>query len=538
MASIFSIGISGLNTAQMGLQTTSNNISNVNTPGYNRELVVLVENESGGARVDQIQRQFNLFVADQLNNASSDLAGLRSNQLQVSQLDNIFADSDAGLAPLMQNFFGALQGLSSAPSDVAARQGVIGAADSLTSQFRALDNFLNNMQEGLNSQIQTEVSQINSFSTQIANLNREISVSQARNGEAPNALLNQRDRLVAELSQHLDIKLQIQDGTNYNITAGDGQTLVIGNRHSELVAIGSAADPTRLVVGFVDSAGNTQELAEDVFKAGSLGGLMSFRTETLDGVQNQVGHMAVTLAQAMNLQHQAGTDLNGNPGQDFFAIGAPRTIDHANNTGTAAVSATFTDIPGLVGAEYDLRVSDAATGEFTVVRRDNGQSFTANLDVNNELAFDGLLVNVDDPTLLADGDSYRLQPVRRAAAEIETLVRDTAEVAAAQAGGSGDNRNALAMLDLQNAKLLRGNTSLTQAYMTLISDVGNRAGILSVSLSAQESITLQLQQLQQSESGVNLDEEAVNLIRYQQFFQANARVIETGSTILDTILGL
>ncbi len=103
---------------------------------------------------------------------------------------------------------------------------------------------------------------------------------------------------------------------------------------------------------------------------------------------------------------------------------------------------------------------------------------------------------------------------------------------------SGDNRNALALQSLQNGGLVEGKASLSEAYASLVSDVGNRTNVVQANLSAQSVLTEQLSAVQQSESGVNLDEEAANLIRFQQFYQANAKVIQTGSTLLDTILGI
>ena len=135
--SMFSIGLSGLNAAQNALNTVSNNISNVYTPGYNREITVLNEsNNNSGVRVADIERQYNTFVAAQLNNAKSQSSALNVYSTQVTQIDNLLADREAGLAPLMQDFFSSLEDLASAPSDPASRQGVLGSANTLSAQFR------------------------------------------------------------------------------------------------------------------------------------------------------------------------------------------------------------------------------------------------------------------------------------------------------------------------------------------------------------------------------------------------------------------
>lgn len=552
--SIFSIGLSGLNAAQNALNTTSNNISNVYTPGYNRELAILGEGSAdGGVKVNDIQRQFNRYVADQLNAATSSSSALSAYQTQVSQIDNLLADREAGLAPLMQNFFSSLEDLAGAPSDPASRQGLLGTADTLTAQFRSFDGYLQDMQEGINGQIRDEVTQVNNTTEQLATLNREITLARARNGEAPNGLLNQRDQLVAELSERMDVRLNIQDGKTYNISLPNGQPLVAGTEAYRLEALDSPSDPQRTVLGYRDSAGNRVALPESTVTGGALGGLMTFRAETLDKTQNQIGQLAVSLATGFNDQHAQGMDLNGDQGEDFFSIGAPQAYSHDRNNGDAQVTATrFGDLDALRATDYTVRVSDAAdaTAPFEIVRKDNGESVSyAYDDANDELTFGGVTLTFDGGTLV-DGDRFEVQPVRRAAADMQSAIRDLDKIAAAQPSnpeddpadweftGTGDNRNALALQGLQDVALVGGTASLNQSYAGIVSDVGNRTNIVQVNLDARQGLTEQLKAVQQSESGVNLDEEAANLIRYQQYYAANARVIDTASTVFDTILGL
>ncbi|WP_458525001.1 flagellar hook-associated protein FlgK [Onishia taeanensis] len=628
--SMFTIGLSGLNAAQNALNTTSNNISNVYTPGYNRELTILSEgNTAGGVEVDDIQRQFDRYVADQLNDATSTSTALESYQTQISQIDNLLADDGAGLSPLMQDFFSAMGDLAGAPSDPAARQGVLGSADTLSAQVRSFDAYLQDMQKGINAQIGDEVTQINNTSGQLSTLNREIALAEAKTGEAPNSLLNQRDQLVNDLSARLNVELNVQDGGTYNVTLSNGQPLVAGTQHFELQAISSSADPQRTVVGYKDSGGNLIELNDDRISGGSLGGLMSFRGETLDKTQNQIGQLAVSLATGFNEQHAAGVDLDGDAGEAFFSVGAPRAYAHADNGGTAEVaSAVFGDIGNLRATDYEIRVESAsptAASDFTITRRGSGEALAASdvtFNGSNELTFGGVVVTFDGGSL-QQGDRFEVQPVRRAGRDMQTAISDLDKIATGslvngdteaidsvkaepgnalasgdapwslsvsdQGGGSfdivatddsgtslptfsvqsgdeitvdgvtltlgelregqtlslglngagaGDNRNALALQDLQSNELVAGSATLNASYASMVSDVGNRTNIVQVNLEAQSGLTQQLRGVQQSESGVNLDEEAANLIRYQQYYQANSKVIQTASTVFDTILGL
>ena len=536
--SIFSIGLSGLNSAQVALHTTSNNISNVYTPGYNRELTLFEENGArGGARVSDVQRQFDQFIATQLNSARSASSALQSYQTQVSQIDNLLADTEAGLAPIMQDFFASLQDLAANPSDPASRQGVIGNADTLSAQFRSLDGYLDDMQSGIANQIKSEVIQINNTVQQIANLNKEIILARARSGEAPNAMLNQRDHLISELGERVDISVSMQEGS-YNVSVGNGQPLVAGTQAYSLGTMYSKDDPTRTVVSYLDAAGGERELAEDTFSDGALGGLMNFRSETLDGVQNKIGHLAASLAMAFNELHTDpdSTDLDGNVGTKMFNVAEPRVYSRTGNDGTAVMSAELTNHREMTGEDYRLEVT--AGNEFRITRLDGSLVAESVALTGGELAFGGMTITIDDPALLVEGDSFQILPTRHAAGEMENRIHDTSLIAAGQGGASGDNRNALAMQSLQDTAIVGGTATLSQSYAGLVGDVGNRTNIVQINLASQESLKEQIYMVQQSESGVNLDEEAANLIRYQQYYQANAQVINIASTLMDTILAI
>lgn len=641
--SMFSVGLSGLNAAQSALNTTSNNISNVYTPGYNREITKLGEGfaSTGGVQVNAIERQFNQYVADQLNSAKTQSSALDTYYNQVSQIDNLLADREAGLAPLMQKFFSSLEDLSSAPSDPAARQGVLGTANTLSAQFRSFDGYLQDMQSNINNQIKDEITQINNTTEQIAGLNREIALARARTGEAPNSLLNQRDHLVSELNERMDLRLNIQDGKTYNISLPNGQPLVTGTGSFKLEAVPSPNDPQRIIVGYKDGGGNTSALSENVISGGALGGLMAFRSETLDKTQNQIGQLAVSLSVAFNEQHKKGVDLDGERGEDFFSVRAPQGYSNDKNTGTADVEVAFDpgNIDQLKAIDYTVRFE----GNIPVVtRNDNGQVIEFDQeawDNDGELKFGGISVEFNGNTQA--GDRFEIQPVRRAGSGMQVKVADIDKIAAGDAGfedgggsplnsfkstgnlgvsdlstspvafsankqyqfvldsdgklnltpeaaisvngmlfdasegelevgdtividgisftldelpgeaetatltvsqniiaATGDNRNALALQALQSKSVVGGSASFSGAYGAMVSDVGNRTNITQVNLDARQGLTDQLRAVQQSESGVNLDEEAANLIRFQQFYQANARVIDTASNIFDTILGL
>ena len=446
--SMFSIGLSGLNAAQNALNTSSNNISNVYTPGYNRELAQLGEGSSGsgGVKVNDIERQFNTYVANQLNSAKTQSSALETYYNQVSQIDNLLADRDAGLAPLMQGFFSSLEDLAASPSDPAARQGVLGQANTLSSQFRSFDGYLQDMQGNINSQIKDEVTQINNTTEQIAGLNKEIALARARTGEAPNSLLNQRDHMVSELNERMDLRLNVQDGKTYNISLPNGQPLVTGTNSFQLEAMQADYDPQRTVVGYRDGGGNLVQLDESSITGGALGGLMTFRSETLDKTQNQIGQLAVSLSVAFNEQHKKGVDLDGEQGKDFFAVRTPQAYGHKGNSDPDLLtSATFDPetVEKLRATDYTVAFEG---GIPTVTRNDNGEKLegadSADADFVDlsdwdadsgagNITFGGVTLSFDS---VADGDQFEIQPVRRAGAGMETKISDLDEIAAGDAG--------------------------------------------------------------------------------------------------------
>ncbi|WP_303856100.1 flagellar basal body rod C-terminal domain-containing protein, partial [Salinicola salarius] len=334
----------------------------------------------------------------------------------------------------------------------------------------------------------------------------------------------------------VDVNVQVQDGSTYQVSLSNGTPLVAGNKSFDLVAVKSDEDPSNITIAYEDGAGSRSPLKESVIQGGELGGLLSFRSETLDSVQNQLGQLAVTLANKFNDQHEAGVDVNGDPGVAFFEIGSPTVIGSANNAGSGSMIAEYGDISQLTADDYQLTYQ--ADGSLEVENLSSGEKLEdVSPDADGNLSFGGVTLTPGTPPPV-EGDVFTLQPTRNAAAGFDVALSDTSEIAASESGDSGDNRNALALLDLQNQTLVGGSATFSGGYASLVSDVGNRAAITEANLTTQQGLSDQLYAYQQADSGVNLDEEYANLMRYQQYYSANAKVIEAGSTILDTILGL
>ncbi|WP_454711732.1 flagellar hook-associated protein FlgK [Cupriavidus nantongensis] len=636
--SLFSIGLSGLNTAQNALTTTGHNFANSATEGYSRQNTIVAS--AGGQYTSQgfygfgsntttVIRVYDEFLTGQLRGATSTSASLAMYSDQISQIDNLLADQKGGLAPLMQKFFAAVQAVADTPADPAARQGMLSAGQALVGQVRSASNYFKQLQSGVNEQVGTAVTQVNAYTKQIANLNQEITrLKAASGGQPPNDLLDQRDQAVAELTKLVGAKVVVQDSGTYNVFVGNGQPLVMGNDAYELKAVASAADPNRTVVAYTLPTGAVIESEPGAITGGSLGGLLQFRTETLDPAQSAIGRLSLAIGASFNAQHQLGIDLNGAPGTDMFKLGGATTLPNANNTiKTTVATATIDNASALTTSDYTLHFDGT---NYTLTRLSDNQQVAAPVPAGGatyplQFSADGFTVEIN--AAMGTNDSFTIQPTRNAATGFDMAISDPAKIAAASpayveastgnkgsataslskvapgfsppagkitaefdgtsyvfkvggvamapqpvgvpngsntdftlngltfsfggtpaagdsftlgsnAGAVKDNGNMLALAKLQNAKTIGGVSSFSEAYAQLVNDVGTRAKSVKIASASQDSITTQIKTAQQSVSGVNMDEETVSMLRFQQLYQANARVIQTAGTLFDTIIGI
>ncbi|HEY9279620.1 MAG TPA: flagellar hook-associated protein FlgK [Eoetvoesiella sp.] len=548
------LGLSGINAAQHRLQTTGHNINNAATDGYNRQSVLVStagaqSTGSGfigmGVQTDSIQRAYNNFIARQLVSSQSGGAAMVSYGNEIAQINNLFADRTVGISPALQKFFDGIQAVASAPADPAARQELLGRASSLAGQINDANAFLNDQRRNINTQIATTVTQINSYAERIHDMNHQITVAKASgSGQPPNDLLDQRDQLVTEISQLVGVTVLEQDG-NINLTLGNGQVLLGGDTVFPLQAIPSADDPERLVVAYTALTGPGRttafELNENSIKGGSLGGLIRYRKEALDTVQNDLGRMAAGLALSVNAQHVQGVDLSGAFGGEFFNLGNPKAIAADGNASNLTASFSPTAAKDLTALDYKIEFT---SGKFTVTSIPNGtqvfsgtQSDLDDLEPSGDIGIGVTLAFSGTP---AEGDSWLLQPTRNAAADLSVTITDPAKIAAADKdGGSANGGNALVLAKLQTDKLLGGGSmSLNESFSKIVNNVGVLTQQNGTAAKAQATLIQQNYAAQQAVSGVNLNEEYVNLDRYQEQFRAASRLIDVSSTLFDTLLGL
>lgn len=636
-SSVFNIGVSGLAAAQAGLLTTGHNISNASTPGFNRQQIVQSTNTpqftgagyfGQGTNVTTVQRVYNQFLASQTLSAQTRLSELNAYADQIRQVDGLLADSSAGLSTALNDFFRGVHEVAANPASIPARQSMLSMAQALVGRFQSVDGRLNEIRDGVDTQLASTVADINSYTTQIAALNQRIILAQAAGpGQPANDLLDQRDQLIAQLNQQVRVTTLTESDGSLSVFVGNGQAVVVGAQSYGLATMQSGEDASRMTVGITLASGGTAALPEAMLTGGTLGGLLAFRRESLDTAQNALGRIALGLAETFNAQHRLGQDLTGALGGNFFTAPAPQVITPNNppNGGTAAIGVAVASAANLTTSDYRLTANGG--GNYTLVRlSDSTTVFSATVLPQT---VDGLTISLASGAANA-GDSFLIQPTRAAAHDIAVALTDARSIAAAApirtaasngnsgtgaisagsvnapppvnanltqtvtitfnnppttfdvvgtgtgnpagvaytAGGSisyngwtveiggtpaagdvftisansagvSDNRNALLLAGLQTGKTLAGGTASYQsAYAQIVSDVGNKTREIQVTATAQESVVKQAEDAQQSLSGVNLDEEAANLLRYQQAYQASGKMIEIADKLFNTLLEL
>ncbi|EHJ4138930.1 flagellar hook-associated protein FlgK [Escherichia fergusonii] len=547
MSSLINNAMSGLSAAQAALNTASNNISSYNVAGYTRQTTIMAQANStlgaggwvgNGVYVSGVQREYDAFITNQLRAAQTQSSGLTTRYEQMSKIDNLLSSETNNVSTSLQGFFTSLQTLVSNAEDPAARQALIGKADGLVNQFKTTDQYLRDQDKQVNIAIGASVDQINNYAKQIASLNDQISrLTGVGAGASPNDLLDQRDQLVSELNKVVGVEVSVQDGGTYNITMANGYSLVQGSSARQLAAVPSHADPSRVTVAYVDATAGEIEIPEKLLTSGTLGGMLTFRSQDLDQSRNTLGQLALAFADAFNKQHQAGFDATGAKGEDFFAIGKPLVLSNTQNNSDAAIKAEVINGSQVLATDYTITWQGA--GKWLVTRLASNTSFTVEPDAAGNVEFDGLKLTFSGTP--KDNNSFTLKPVSDAVVNMDVKVKDESQIALAQEAGAGDsdNRNGQKLLDLQsNGKTVGGAKSFNDAYATLVSDVGNKTATLKTSSTTQNNVVTQLSNQQQSISGVNLDEEYGNLQRFQQYYLANAQVLQTANTLFDALINI
>lgn len=537
---IYGIGTRALLAFKGGLTTAGHNISNVNTEGYSRQRVEFSAEVpefvgSGymgrGVKIGGIGRVYDRFVVEQVRTSQSGLGRQQAYFDLAKRVDNLLGDDATALSPGLQSFFNAAQEVANDPTSHAARQVMLTEGETLTARLQQLDGALEDAGARVNERLRNMAAEINGYAEAIGNLNADIASAMGGGGSAPNDLLDQRDAVIEKLSKLVSVSVVTQEDGMANVFVGTGQNLVLGTGTATLVVASMSEDPDLLDIG-IQTPGAVVKVTE-MLTGGELGGVLEFRDAMLDPTRNALGRIAIGLGSSFNDQHILGVDLNGDPGQAFFNVPGPEIFPGAANTGSIQVG--FSD-PGALTLD-DYRLSHDGSnwvlqrlGDGQVVSFDSGSGTAADPYLVNGISLDVSAANT--------ADSYIIRPTQSGAARLGVSLTDGAQIAARRPGaGVGDNTNALALVGLQTGlTMIGGSTDYEGAYTSLIGEVGTRTRQAQINSQGQSKLLEGAQTRRAEISGVNLDEEAADLIRFQQAYEAAARVITTAQAMFDSLL--
>jgi flagellar hook-associated protein 1 FlgK len=577
---VLNIATTALNAQQYGLGVTAQNIANVNTEGYSRQNPILEAKqplETGGlilgrgVDTEQVTRSSDQFIENKLMQEKSTMSSSSEMEKYMQVLEGYFNESSGtSISTMLSDFWNGWYDISNNPSGTSERISLYEQSTAIAEQFNALSNDLVQIDTDLTGAVTTGVETINKITNEIAQINDQI-VSMETNNVA-NDLRDKRNTLVSELNEYLDVKTFEQSDGSLTIVAAKGCTLVQGNNNYDLEMGGANGDR----VTWQNSAGSYVDIT-NYLSNGKLGGWLDMRDEIVAKYKLDLDSLAKAMIWSVNQQHSQGTGLEGfssvtgtydvassgeelgtiDSGLDFYdkitdgsfklwvydpsgaVVGGsatPITID--------ASSTTLSDLRDDIDAAANISASITTDGKLKI-DADSGYTFAFSDDTSNVLAALGI-------NTFFTGSSAGDMGVN----DVVSLNKDY--IAAAQVGSdgtiaSGNNANALAITDLQDATLsisqwicdrINGNTegnitsTIENYYQSMVGAIGITSASISRDRSFSEMMVNELGTIRDSISAVSIDEEMTNLIKFQHAYTAAAKLIGVSDEMLTTLLEL
>lgn len=478
---IFSIGLSGLQAAQWGMTTTSQNISNASTPGYDVESAVLAEANGqytgsgymgNGVSTATTQRAYSQYLTTQLNNATATNSSLSANNTMASQLNNLVGSPTGGISAAITAFFTGLQSVSNNPSSLATRQTAISDAQSLADQINTAGQQYDSLRQSVNQQLSTTVTQINTYSTQIAQLNSQIQAASSQ-GQPPNQLMDQRDQVVSSLSQLVGVSV-VQNSSGYSLFLGDGQPLVVANQSFSLSAVTSPSNPSETAIAYTGIAGSssspTDYLPSTALTGGTLGGLTSFVSQTLDPAEAQLGAIATSFASQVNAQNSLGLTLSGSTGGNLFTVAGPTVYANQHNTGAETLSVTLTNPSAPPTDNYSLAFNGT---NYTVTDTSTNTVVSSTTTAPTTVA--GMTFTLSGA--MTAGDSFTIQPTSGALNSFALATTSASAIAAQSPALASASSSNTGTATIGAATVSSGYSLASTITLTYNSATGTLSGV-------------------------------------------------------------
>lgn len=563
LLSVMNLSAQSLMANELGIRVVANNISNANTPGYIREQLNTVPgpiqrlgnlNLGSGVLVQGIEQQIDIFVANRLREAKSDLSGGTQERDILLEIESVLGElNDNDLSTALSRFFSSVHDIANQPDSVSVRNVAVLEGQQLTSDIRSIDSQLRDIRSRVNDQIEDGVEQANSLLKEISDLN--VKILEAEGGlvsaSAAVGLRDQRLQAVQKLSELVDVRVAEQDKGTISVYAG-GEYLVFEGTYRE---IGIEKTPDRGLL-------TNQLILKDTngpvdFRTGKLGGMLTARDVTLSNTLDEFNEFAKALSYEFNKIFSSSQGLKG-----YTSLVSEQRVSSATvPLDEAGLSST------PESGSFSIQVRDAVTGQTTTTEINVSlqgldddtslEDLAASID-----AIDGLTASVNSNRQLVIGtdragidfafaDDTSGVPAAlglagfftgTGASDIgisESILDNPALFAASKTGIGKDSQSALALAALGNEAIeSRGNLSITMIYERLSIEVTQGAAAAKASVDGKTVFHNMIEAEHLSITGVSLDEEAIKLMTYQRSYQASARVIQTASELLEVLVNL
>lgn len=537
LSAIFDIAKTGVLTYQKALQVVSHNVANAATEGYTRQDVVFVNIASGlassagiagrGVKISDIRRIYDSFLEMQLKAESSNLAYWDVTYNGLLKLESIFNEaSEVALSSSINEFFNAWQELSQNPAGTAERDLLIDKAQYLAKRINIDYRTLMKERDEIYTDSKNLINQINSYLDKINELNEKIASS-------PGALdmKDQRDYLVKELNDIVQINYFEDNVGRYTILLG-GMPLIDAGKVYHMTVNLDEKQNLRFSIqtpsGLVDVTSRIQ--------GGKLKANIDLRDNVIPDYMNKINMFVFDLAEAVNAQHRQGYGLDGSTGNNFF------TQLYDFNPTSGSIGDLVFKINNI-GQDTYHQYSIQYDGNNWVVT-DNTTTPPTSITPSVEpiangyiLSFNGINLTITNtsPTF-----SFNFQIKPNTALYFDVAINDINKIAAARQNPTGpnsgvmDNENAKVIYSLLNSQII-GNSTPIDYYRGIVSEIGVLSNSAKVQKTFQESLVQELENRRQDVSGISLDEEAINLVKYQKMYEASARMIRVADELLTTL---
>ncbi len=554
---------------QLGVEVTGNNIANVNTPGYSRQRAIFETSQAlpmpygplgYGVRVSGIERAFDPLVAARLDQNTSSLADYKSRKADLDQIASLFNETqDGGLSQLFAEFWDAWNDLADNPTGAGERQTLLGQAQTLADAFSFRADQLVQARSDITQRLGPVIAEINAHAARIAQLNGEIQAIETPEHHA-NDLRDERQSELNQLSALIGIRYYTTGNGTINVTLANGTSLV---QSMDSYSLRYEITPSDTVSVIWQGPGGTEEDVTSGLDGGELSAHIAVRDTLIPQFQEDLDALAQELIAGVNALHSQGVGLDllstttssyfvsstaaalqNNPSLAFGdRIVAPGQFTVHVEDGSGGTTATVINITSATSlADLATALNAVAGISATIVTNgsenrlqitaDSGYSFGFSEDTSNVLMALGVntFFTGDNAWSLGVNDALVNNSDLIAAGRIDTLTG---------AHPPGDNRNALALADLENQAVTGlGGLTFENAYRRLVTDIGLEAEQAGNQQNFYQGLVDQFTQLRDSVSGVSLDDEFTNLIKFQRAYQAAAQMITAADEMLQALLAI